>query len=176
MKYEIIKGNEKCFEGAPEWAAYLAKIPTQGCFAWVSLDDDYYQYLSSGSEYTGGFLNVSWSGGMTIIAQRRPTTEPVWHGAGLPPVGFECEMSYAGDEWRKCTIIAKGSEQIIFKQDGCREFSGHKNNYKFRPIRPPEDVARDEFIKELSGNVIEGFSIGTLFAAALYDAGYRKME
>lgn len=67
-----------------------------------------------------------------------------WDGEGLPPVGVECEMSYACDEWYKCIIIAKGEEQIIYQVNGGREFSGHRNNYRFRPIRSEADKKRDE--------------------------------
>lgn len=71
------------------------------------------------------------------------SSKPEWDGVGLPPVGVECEMSYAGDEWHKCVIIAKGEEQIIYQTQGCREFSGHRNNYRFRPIRSEAERKRD---------------------------------
>lgn len=73
----------------------------------------------------------------------------VWDGEGLPPVGVECEMSYAGDEWHKCVIIAKGEEQIIYQAQGSREFSGHRDNYRFRPIRSEADKKKEEAIKAI---------------------------
>lgn len=72
-----------------------------------------------------------------------------WNGDWLPPVGLECEMSYAGDEWHKCVIIAKGEEQIIYQTQGSREFSGHRNNYRFRPIRSEADKKRDAAISAI---------------------------
>lgn len=92
-----------------------------------------------------------------------------WDGEGLPPVGVECEMSYAGDEWHKCVIIAKGEEQIIYQVHGGREFSGHRNNYKFRPIRPKADKKRDETIKALK------FSFGAFDVNGLADMVYHAI-
>jgi hypothetical protein len=73
-----------------------------------------------------------------------------WDGEGLPPVGVECEMSYAGDEWHKCVIIAKGEEQIIYQTQGCREFSGHRDNYRFRPIRSEADKKKEAVEKAIA--------------------------
>lgn len=75
--------------------------------------------------------------------------KPVWDGNGFPPVGVECEMSYSDDEWYRCVIIAKGEEQIIYKREGCEEFSGHRNNYRFRPIRSEADKKRDAAISAI---------------------------
>lgn len=75
MKYEYLKGSAKDFEGAPEWAIYLAKLPGHGCSAWISGGDDHYRYVGSGREFKGIFLSVSWLGGMNLIAERRPITD-----------------------------------------------------------------------------------------------------
>lgn len=75
MKYEYLKGSEKDFDGAPEWAIYLAKLPGHGCSAWVSGGDDHYLYVASEREFSGVFLSVSWLGGMNLIAERRPITD-----------------------------------------------------------------------------------------------------
>lgn len=75
MKYEYLKGSAEDFDGAPEWAIYLAKLPGHGCSAWVSGCDDHYRYVASGREFNGIFLSVSWLGGMNLIAQRRPITD-----------------------------------------------------------------------------------------------------
>lgn len=74
---------------------------------------------------------------------------PVWDGEGVPPIGVKFEMSFAGDAWFECEIIAKGKEQIIYQQTGCREFSGHQNNYRFRPIRTEADRKREAAIKSM---------------------------
>lgn len=76
-------------------------------------------------------------------------TETEWNGEGMPPVGAQVEMSWAGDEWYKAVIVARGNEQIIYKMEGCEEFSGHKNNYQFRPIRSEADRKRDESVNEM---------------------------
>lgn len=70
-----------------------------------------------------------------------------WDGVGLPPVGLAVEMQYAGGEWLAGILIAHGEEQIIFKYDGEREFSGHRNNYEFRPARSETDKNRDNAIE-----------------------------
>ena len=103
--------------------------------------------------------------------------EPVWSGEGLPPIGCVCEYRGNDTSWGEVKIIGHDEGKVVFKPSG-EDYYGITPSHKaeFIPIRAPEDVARDEFIKELSGRVISGFSIGTKFAAALYDAGYRKME
>lgn len=95
--------------------------------------------------------------------------KPVWDGNGFPPVGVECEMSYAGDEWHKCVIIAKGEEQIIYQTQGCREFSGHRNNYKFRPIRSEADKKRDAAISAIDAACLL-VRDASKTAEAIYDA------
>lgn len=99
-------------------------------------------------------------------------SKPEWNGDGVPPVGTECEMSNAGDEWHKCVIIAKGEEQIIYQTQGCREFSGHRNNYRFRPIRSEADKKRDEAVTVLHDEYFSHAPIDKVKDAlyALYDA------
>ena len=161
MKCEYLKGNEGDFIGLSDAIKVIYQLPTRS----VS-----YSALSSSE------LPIPHSD--YIIAERRPITEPVWDGEGLPPVGVECEglfPRHPGNsfEWQDCLVLYVFEHECAVKSKGTSTL--HYCD-QFRPIRSPEDVARDDFIKKLSGNVIEGFSIGTKFAAALYDAGYRKME
>ena len=92
-----------------------------------------------------------------------------WDGQGLPPAGTVCEMSYAGDAWGKCVIVATGEEQIIFRREGCREFSGHRSNYRFRPILSEADKKRDEAENSLR-TCLAGTGITSLAAKSIYDA------
>lgn len=92
-----------------------------------------------------------------------------WNGEGLPPVGVKCEMSYSDNEWYRCVIIAKGEEQIIYKREGCEEFSGHRNNYKFRPIRSEADKKRDAAISAID-TVCLLVRDASKTASAIYDA------
>lgn len=180
MKYEITKGSEKDFEGAPEWARFR----TSSYFFEGFSEGLRWGYIPSGCNFVSN--HGVWRNAESpfqhhinkVIAERRPITEPVWDGEGLPPVGVECEglfPRHPGNsfEWQDCLVLYVFEHECAVKSKGTSTL--HYCD-QFRPIRSPEDVARDDFIKKLSGNVIEGFSIGTKFAAALYDAGYRKME
>lgn len=96
--------------------------------------------------------------------------KPEWNGEGLPPVGVECEMSLGDDEWSRCVIIAKGEEQIIYQAEGCREFSGHRNNYRFRPVRSEADRKRDDTILAMASAPKPcGHPIASI-CAEIYDA------
>lgn len=92
----------------------------------------------------------------------------VWDGEGLPPVGVECEMLW-NKEWVKCVIKAYGDEQFIFKAQGHKEWAGHINNFEFRPIRSPEDVARDRAIKDME-SVIDALIDRSKSFEAIYHA------
>lgn len=137
MKYEIIKGSGKDFEGVPVNVLTLYRfaghIDLHG-----SLLPSIYTHISGKTE---------------TIAERRPISEPVWDGEGLPPVGVECEILW-NDDWVKCVVKAYGKEQLIFKAEGSREWAGHIKNYKFRPIRSPEDVARNEAIDSIQAKLL----------------------
>lgn len=155
MKYEITKGSEKDFEGAPEWAMvrdksnvaeYFSSGLDKGC-KFVEVGD------SSGKvyEFMGKYPNTK------IIAERRPITEPVvnqqltaeWDGEGLPPVGAECEIKRAID-WLPVTIRFISYYHTIFKMPEGQELCYQTCALQFRPIRPPEDVARDEATKAMN--------------------------
>lgn len=181
MKYEITKGSENDFEGAPENAMVrIAEIGVNDC---ISIFADKLENGSTRTHRYSGSCNsrIVDASNWTVIAERRPITEPVWDGEGLPPVGVECEILW-NDDWVKCVVKAYGEEQLIFKAEESREWAGHINNYKFRPIRSPEDVAKDEAISEMVGIYFNHGIPGKPnredyeSMAALYDAGYRKLE
>ncbi|WP_208950682.1 hypothetical protein [Rahnella sp. ChDrAdgB13] len=145
MKYEITKGSEKDFEGAIPLKQLNMR---EGNF----LDGRKYihqniLFKDRETVYQNGY----------IIAERRQITEPVWDGEGLPPVGVECEwldngtyipvkIAYSSKE----AIVIRGKSKIfneevempldpVLKPEKCR----------FRPIRSPDDVARDEVVDAL---------------------------
>jgi len=70
--------------------------------------------------------------------------------------------------WFETKLIAAGQEQIIYFREGM-EFSGHKNNYEFRPAPSPEDVVRDEAIAKIISILNEGTSTQD-DARDIYDA------
>lgn len=164
MKHEIIKGTEKDFEGCED--NFVTKYRIKGH------DTENFSAHQSSKLFDCSLGHI-----VEVIAERRPIAEPVWDGEGLPPIGCVCEYRGNDTSWGEVRIIGYDEGKVVFKPSG-EDYYGITPSHKaeFFPIRSPEDVARDEFIKELSGTVISGISIGTNFAAALYDAGYRKME
>lgn len=94
MKWEILKGSEKDFDGAPEWATMLL-LHIGGRFAFS-------EAVSKGSRRTdlydvGVDAEITSPAHFQIIAERRPITEPdvsqqvtnEWSGDRLPPAGVE---------------------------------------------------------------------------------------
>lgn len=134
--------------GWPEGADYIATNGYWRAFAyWV------------GSSLKGRSLNIATNAEGYVTREQYEAalaaSKPEWNGEGLPPVGTECEMSYAGDEWHKCVIIARGEEQIIYQTQGCREFSGHRNNYRFRPIRSEADKKKEAVEKAIADALLK---------------------
>ena len=85
----------------------------------------------------------------------------------MPPVGCECERSWAGDKWLSCEILFTSNQIVVVKLKG----SGIEDAYNigdvaFRPPRTEAERAIDEMVQ------LSGVSIGA--AKILYDAGYRK--
>lgn len=139
MKYEIMKGNEKDFEGATDEALFVLQL-----FSTIDYSVDMKATIDGQSLTPHDF--------QYIIAERRPITEPVWSGEGLPPVGTKCEVQTSSNSpWFECEIVYSGESGAAFistkgnsigcVDDSCTDF--------FRPIRSPEDVARDEAIKAM---------------------------
>lgn len=176
MKYEITKGSEKDFEGAPEWALYIDTC-RRTAFASEGYEiGNRYVALTGHQEGTEFVVDSETNPPDSIIAERRPITEPVvnqqltteWSGEGLPPVGVECE-SLTGGEWRKvmvCYIGEPGThvEALVFDVKSARPFWADQ----FRPIRSPEDVARDEAIKAMRAAL--GHAAGLIEVSNIYRA------
>lgn len=163
MKYEITKGSEKDFDGAPEWATLLLK----GRFAakaWASSYSNGAKALTPGT--TDKYI-IDAIEDCTIIAERRPITEPVWDGEGLPPVGVECEFDWSGEGFNVGTV------RYISKQTVIIECAQVENSYgiedlTFRPIRSPDEVARDEAIKAMREAL--GHAAGLIEVSNIYRA------
>lgn len=182
MKYEITKGSEKDFEGAPD--GYLQVIKLIGGTRRGFVESFDYMCKYQGKEL-GDEGRVSNPTLWEIIAERRPITEPVWSGEGLPPVGVECEFTSfsSGDVWHTGVVRYLSEHTIVIEftdmVNGKAESISHPRTMKFRPLRSPEDVARDEAIEAMRD---VGYTLPAAIRftkeemAALYDAGYRKME
>ena len=93
-----------------------------------------------------------------------------WDGTGLPPVGVECEYSWAGEPWASGVIRYISKHTIIIETQadsaGDTEYAYHPTDIKLRPLRTEAERAIDEMVQ------LSGVSIGA--AKILYDAGYRK--
>lgn len=165
MKYEIIKGSGKDFEGAPEWATLMTF--TGGYYFFV-------EHERIGSRVLDVARNDEFKSdcdptGVEIIAERRPIIEPVWDGEGLPPVGALCRYRAFSDmPWVECKVLAWHDDEVWLKrtEDGKTFTLG---NPELFPICSPEDVARDEAIEQIISILNEGTSTQD-DARDIYDA------
>lgn len=164
MKYEIIKGSEKDFEGCNDGVMRIYRSDS-GSFLYADIDT----------------FDARWE----LIAERRPITEPIWDGEGLPPVGVECEIKRVAD-WFPVTIkFISGYYTVILTRGGTEDaFQTSALQFRPIPIRSPEDVARDESALDLfltinfNDTEADWVALGARrndYYKAI-DAGYRKME
>ncbi len=164
MKYEITKGSEEDFDGGLSGCTHV--YDAGAARIWCSGEH-------------------SILGSFRLIAERRPITEPVvsqqliagWDGEGLPPVGTKCEFKRATGEWEEVEITAIARNGLCFVEPGKKGESYVAFKREFRPIRSPEDVARDAGIKKIMATFkVDGELVPDNVAEAMWDAGYRKME
>ena len=77
-----------------------------------------------------------------------PVTE--WNGDGLPPVGCECERSWAGDKFLPCKILFTSNQIVVVKlKESGREDSYNIGDVAFRPIRSEDECRREEAVRAL---------------------------
>lgn len=146
MKYEITKGAKEDFELAPEWAT-LVVAGRHYSKAWISHYANGARALafSTKDEYVIEAIHDC-----EIIAERRPITEPVWDGEGVPCVGQKV-MTKSGEG----IIDYVGSGVIVYSNnDGQWSVRCDSLDYSLSAIRSPEDVARDEAIDDLVETMI----------------------
>lgn len=120
---------------------------------------------------------------------------PAWDGTGLPPVGTVCELServlLADEEdarWFDAgTMVEVGGSATFKGASGpvcaicvCGDHhTATVSETLLRPIRTPEQMAAEEREKAVAAiKAIADAAIyrGESAAAAVYDAGYRKVE
>lgn len=100
-----------------------------------------------------------------------------WDGAGLPPVGAECEMKrldYVDVDWQQIKFLCAGEKKAFFMDSEGYEWSRPLTELKFRPIRNAEQVAAEEREKAIKQMVDDDIGLGRVIAEWVYDAGYRK--
>lgn len=161
MKYEIIKGSEKDFEICDDDIIGVYATNTSGLF-----------YATKHSAVLDSWV---------LVSERRPITEPVFSVEWLPPVGSRIQYSCIKfddnrpaiefGKWYGGTVIAYYEGFVWTSDNGIRRL----DNTIFRPIKSPEDVARDEAIEAMILTV-RSTDHTTLrsIVEILYDAGYRK--
>jgi len=165
MKWEILKGSEKDFEGAPDGILTIYQ-------------SDFGRAFKHGTSRALGLFG--------LISERRPITEPVvnqqltteWSGEGLPPVGCVCEFQAALGNWAAIRITAHGEDSMLMKQVGKDNEQYISKDNNFRPIRSPKDVDSDKAfseLEELEKAMPDGYQPYELLGAIVL-AGYRKVE
>lgn len=80
--------------------------------------------------------------------------QPVWNGEGLPPVGCECEISFAGESYRKCTVLFTSKRTVLVAHETSNDDEDNEEAFapedvQFRPIRSESDKKREEAITRL---------------------------
>lgn len=78
----------------------------------------------------------------------------VWNGEGvIPPVGFVCERSWAGDEWQSCKILFASGQIVVVKlKESGMEDAYNIGDVTFRPtrqIRSEAELKREEAVKAI---------------------------
>lgn len=99
------------------------------------------------------YLSPAWEGKKQDgeeyhVAEKAWRFEPIWDGNGLPPVGCECERSWAGDKWLNCRVLFIGEEIVVVKIP-TREAAYRLSEVTFRPVRSEADKKREAAINAI---------------------------
>lgn len=169
MKYEYLKGGDKDFNGAPDWAE-LVYMGDVRCF--VGRNG---RWKNEGSTLSFNEFAAQLPIGKMpkLIAERQPISESSWDGLGLPPVGCECEyMESSLKEWNACVIDYVGSSFVVYRDCCGVELTGIICNMQFRPRRSEADNKRDAAIRAIDDWLPEYTTDNpSLYhATAMYDA------
>ncbi|AVF34238.1 hypothetical protein [Rahnella sikkimica] len=170
MKYEIIKGSEKDFDLAPEWATFKERNTSGDLFFSEGHSVGCrVQGITTKHDFTFDDGNNDFTH-LTLIAERRPITEQAWDGKGLPPAGCICEYRGNDTSWGEVKIIGHDEGKVVFKPSG-EDYYGITPSHKaeFIPIRSSQDVARDKAVAKMVSILNEGTSTQD-DARDIYDA------
>lgn len=110
-----------------------------------------------------------------------PRPAPQWNGEGLPPVGIPVEWSeWLDGKYQVVTVLAYAGGDAWIQPDG-KPSMIVGSPAGFRPIKTPAKIAAEE--RETAIEAIDALinsRMGSLnvreLAAAIHDAGYRKIE
>lgn len=68
-----------------------------------------------------------------------------WDGAGLPPVGAECEIIINGEQLGGCDVLFVGQSLLVWVQKSThQEGSGYHRHMKFHPLRTERGKAIEQ--------------------------------
>lgn len=116
---------------------------------------------------------------------------PEWNGEGLPPAGAICELRTKIGSWGEAEIKYQGRAICVWRwvrHDGNTEQIEHAecpDRIEFRQLLTPEqkaDKQRTAAIRQIladagvTGSAFADDPEAFFWAAALYDAGYRKVD
>lgn len=118
--------------------------------------------------------------GCWVVVATRPKQ---WNGEGLPPVGTVCEAWHLGCEQGVVEIRYSGECMVLWSVSRKHEQCSASENYTFKVLRTPEQIAaeeREKAITELAAELAGHWSAEAVatqrdMAAYLYDAGYRRI-
>lgn len=144
MKWEYLIGNKGYFNASPDSNATHCLISDLSSVRAWSNGFAEYSVVTFLSGATCRLDPQKWS----ILAERRA----VWDGEGLPPVGTKCEVRISSNSpWFECEIVYSGESGAAFisTKDNSIDCVNASCPDFFRPLRSPEDVARDESINAM---------------------------
>lgn len=161
-QWKYIKGSEKDFEGAPDWA--LSVCRGTFCLVFCSKLTGKGRWQNKGNERETGYDDLI---GLPVIAQRELIE--VRNGEELPPVGTVCQWDNGENDWCDVKIMGISDGELWVKPlDGSQSFVVCDGD--FRPLPDERDLA----VKEMASTPKPcGFAIQSI-CEQLYDAGYRK--
>lgn len=116
----------------------------------------------------------------TIRYIQRPVQ---WNGEGLPPVGTVCEAWHMGSEQGVVEVRYSGECMVLWSVSRKHEQCSASENYTFKLLRTPEQIAAEERESEVShiercitNLKVEHQNNPRVIAEVLHNIGYRKQE
>jgi len=99
---------------------------------------------------------------------------PEWKGEGLPPVGTVCRINHERLAYDNARITYMGKGVFCYEVSGT-EYAGSTYDATFYPIKSERDKAIEAMSLAIRGLTYLTKDVNAI-AAALFDAGYRKVE
>lgn len=168
-RWKYIKGSEKDFEGAPDWAtirtftggcAFFAEGHTKGLRV--------YDIARKSNFIIKDEIDIS---SITTIAQRELIE--VWNGEGLPPVGTVCQWDNGNSDWSTVTVLGINGDDVWVKPDnGSQSFVVSDND--FRPLPDERSKVIDDLVYVFINGNPKGAESYINLATAMYNTGWRN--